>query len=715
MAKMRVLTHIFAILFAFFGVVGCIVDGDIISLGEESQGSLSLKFDLSNVSVSSKTQSNEDILQSAVLRITDSNGNLVRRYEPASAMPESIYMFGGDYAAQITIANNIYATFNATERAFSGSESFKIVAGEVAEVEIECKLQSATIVVLFDETIPAVFEDGYTMTISNGLAELIYSNPNNYTEDIKGYFTVPESATTFDYEFVGTKKVDGEELTIKGTMSAPAAREEHKITLKFSTYLDISSVKILVDQDSSDDVDDSLAFNPQPTISGVGFDMKSDLLQADGSEYQFSVSSIKVLSDIYIAFNDEKIELLRNGVVADTANNRAFEYVASSDKDGLLTINTAEFEKMAKGGANAMSFTMVDTSNVEGVGAAMFNIEGITTPTNIDFWSCTATLSAQVLDKNAQSVTIAYRPTGSDNWIKNSATKVDDTSYEIVAEPTWSAKTNENGNTVYTATGDIRSGIAYDIMLIVDGEEYPTANYTVEDRSQAIPYASMSDSSMSCFGSSNSSSAAWASGNNSFVSGLCSYDTLNGEGVAALTAKAAVGNFAAGNIIFGQFTFNGIIAQTGTVGFGQPFNWTTRPKSFKVRYAATIGVADYTDSAMLPSGSIDPARIYFAIVDWNDRHGVTSGSGTPSGVWDPAKDMELSEGRIIGYGSTFIEESTTTDTLHDLEMEIVYYDTETKPSNNITLVVSAVTSAYGDYMVGSTSNRLWVKDFAFGY
>ncbi len=684
--------------------VGCVADGEFgVSYGDEAQGALSLNFDLSALTNSTKS---DNALDSGVLRITNGSGGLVRRYEPASAMPESLYMLGGNYGAEITLGSNIAATFNAAERSFSGAESFTIIAGEVTNVELVCALASATIEVVFDDTIAATFADGFQFTISNGVGSLTY-----LADSGKGYFTAPDGVTSFSYEFRGESKVTGDEVVLSGSMTAPKEREEHKITLKFSTYLDISSVKISVDEDT-DDFDDSLGFSPQPTVSGVGFNI--DTMQpADGRDFQFSVTSIKVLSDVGITLFGEEIELLSSGAVVD--GHSYVSYEATSDKDGVVTISAAAFMAAKDGGANVATFAMVDNSGVEGAGKATFNVTGVTPPTNIDYWSCSATLAAQVIDSTAESVDIAYRIAGTEAWRTLSATKVGDTSYEATALPTWSAKTNENGRTVYTADSDIRSGVTYDYKLIVDGAEWPTTSFTVENRSQAIPFAGMTDSSMSCFGSSNDSSTTWASGNNTFVSGLCSFGTKGGESVAELTAKAAVGNFAAGNIAFGQFKFNGIVAQTGTMSFGQPFDWTTRPKSFKVRYAATIGVADYTDSTILPSGSIDRGRIYVAIVDWSERRGVTSGSGTPSGVWDPANDTELSEGKIIGYGSTFIETSTEGDGLHDLEMEVVYYDTVTKPSSNITLVISAVTSAYGDYMVGSTDNRLWVRDFEFGY
>ncbi len=685
--------------------VSCVTDRGLdFSVSAEAHGGVTLSLD-----TSAMTRSEVEMLDSGVLKVY-SNGNLVRRYSPISAMPEALYMVAGDYTAQVEFGGGAMATFDVNERVFEGSKQFSIIAGALTEVEIDCELQNGIVEVVFDKTIEECFGENYQFTVSSGVAELVYTKGST-----KGYFVIPDGVTSFSWEFRATGVITGAETVLSGSMSAPKSREHHTMTLKYTTYLDITTLKVTIDDSAEEDVDDSLAFSPQPSISGVGFDMNF-VQPADGRDYQFSVTSIKALSSVAVEFGGQSVELLRDGALVEGAVGiEGVEYEVLSSMSGLLTIRNSTFASLSQGGANEVVFEMYDESAVAGSGKVTFNVSGVTAPTNIDYWRCSAVLNAEVVVEVVQSVEIAYRPKGTSEWFKVAATKVGDSSYEAVAEPTWSAQTNYNGNKVYTATRDIRSGLSYDYMLIVDGKEYPTSSFDIAAKSQYIPYADMSSSSLPCFGSSASSSTSWASGNNTFVSGLCSHGTKGGESVAELTAKSAVGNFAAGNIIFGQFTFNGIIAQTGTVGFGQPFDWTTRPKSFKVRYAATIGVADFTDSALLPTGSIDQGRIYVAIVDWSERHGTTSGSGSPTGVWDPAKDMELDAGRIIGYGSTFISESTEGDGLHDLEMEIFYYDTETKPSNNITLVISAVTSAYGDYMVGSTSNRMWVKDFEFGY
>ncbi|MBQ6572311.1 MAG: PCMD domain-containing protein, partial [Alistipes sp.] len=55
------------------------------------------------------------------------------------------------------------------------------------------------------------------------------------------------------------------------------------------------------------------------------------------------------------------------------------------------------------------------------------------------------------------------------------------------------------------------------------------------------------------------------------------------------------------------------------------------------------------------------------------------------------------------------------DSMVELVIPIYYYDKETKPSKNYTLVISAATSRYGDYMNGCSSSNMYVDDFQWVY
>lgn len=51
----------------------------------------------------------------------------------------------------------------------------------------------------------------------------------------------------------------------------------------------------------------------------------------------------------------------------------------------------------------------------------------------------------------------------------------------------------------------------------------------------------------------------------------------------------------------------------------------------------------------------------------------------------------------------------------EYEIPIVYYDTESKPSQTYSLIIACATSRYGDFMNGDKDNEIYVDDFQWSY
>lgn len=76
----------------------------------------------------------------------------------------------------------------------------------------------------------------------------------------------------------------------------------------------------------------------------------------------------------------------------------------------------------------------------------------------------------------------------------------------------------------------------------------------------------------------------------------------------------------------------------------------------------------------------------------------------------------LSEGKILGYGSLWITQSTDGEDMQDAELDIVWYDHETRPAEGkYSLVISCACNAYGDYFTGCSKNVMYVDDFEWVY
>lgn len=193
-------------------------------------------------------------------------------------------------------------------------------------------------------------------------------------------------------------------------------------------------------------------------------------------------------------------------------------------------------------------------------------------------------------------------------------------------------------------------------------------------------------------------------------------------GKAAPAAKLTSTNMlvlAAGNLFTGTFAYKSF---TGTVQFGQPYDFTVRPSALKVKYHAKVGTVDKVRTSgdicpYIKKGDPDMARIFVAIVDWNAPHQVVSAMTTTKGAWDPEKGIDnVSEGKILGYGSLWITQSTEGDDMQDAELDIVWYDHETRPSGGgYSLVISCACNAYGDYFTGCSTNVMYVDDFEWVY
>ena len=144
----------------------------------------------------------------------------------------------------------------------------------------------------------------------------------------------------------------------------------------------------------------------------------------------------------------------------------------------------------------------------------------------------------------------------------------------------------------------------------------------------------------------------------------------------------------------------------------------------RISYKAEVGDVDYvntTTTVNIPNKNPDKARIFVAVVDWTGPHTVTSTlevkSGLPAtvvGSWDPETTTDPGEGKIIGYGSLWIEKGKTD--WQTIDIPINYYDKTAKPTDGkYSLVISCACNAYGEFFNGCSTNKLWVDDFEWVY
>ena len=298
-----------------------------------------------------------------------------------------------------------------------------------------------------------------------------------------------------------------------------------------------------------------------------------------------------------------------------------------------------------------------------------------------DLWQNTGTVTALIsADEYASGAALEYRIKGDTEWQPMQESGYDAGILTATIAPEWKTETNPNGLTVYKLVPKkgLFAGHTYEFRLLVGGSEQGAPLEYTAPAGNTIPNGDMEDASMSCWTQNNKTAEFWGSGNNTFTKGLCTQASFAGGTRAKLQATSAMGVLASGNLFTGLFQKD--LITRGVVSFGQTYAWKARPRALKVQYFAEhIGPVDIDKKfgAPIGMGDQDRARIMVAIVDWNARREVGSGTEPPTGTWDPQEAASTEQGKIIAYGSLFI--------------------------------------AYGDFMTGCKSNVLYIDNFEWAY
>lgn len=668
---------------------------------------------------SGTTRAEYNPLDDLLIRIYKADGSLIRRYTSLDEMPENLYLVAGEYRITVDAGNRNAATWS--EKTYHGEKAFTILAQQVITERVVCTSVNAGVQVSFDPTITEKLDkaayvyvsasDQFELAAINEVPTLQFDleTPTQAT----GYFILPEGVSNLSWGFYG----DGTELgKVKqlGVIENVKSATVYKLNFRYSKtpegFVDIT-VKV---ETAPEEHNDNFIFSPQPSVKGDGFSM-DEAVGYNGSDIRFDVSSVKKLATVTLTVGDTKFPVY-DASAAPAAIEDGISYTKIDDNNLTVVLGSAFFAEYGTG-LHDLRFDMTDNDGGEGTGSTRFAIPGLLElgASDYDLWTNTATFKAIVTDPSVSDVVFSYRTTEGE-WKSISGVKGPDCTYTATATPGWIAGVN-TAHPVYLidkSTG-IYANRNYEYKVLSGSTESSVKTLSTAV-TQTIPYGDMEDSGLSCFTQSNASAPAWGSGNNSFTKTLCTqgtYEGMGGSHCAKLAGTSALGILAAGNLFTG--TFNKPAMTTGYVYFGQPYTWEARPSALRVKYyAEKIGTVniDKGYGAPLKNGEQDKARIYVAIVDWNARHEVSSGTSAPTGTWDPMNGPDaVKEGKIIGYGSLFIEQSSTGGKMIEAELPINFYDKSAKPSGTYSLVISCSTSAYGDFMTGCDSNVMYVDDF----
>ena len=751
------------------------------SILSQYEGGVNFDIKMSSGSRTTSTEGSDVFTPEQMrVRIYREDGALIRRYTKSSDIPSPLYLVAGSYSVVVDAGNLDNVAFKepatANERkqklCYAGSSNFTVGKNATANVEVNCPTINSKVTIGFDkkdsesDNLNSLFENRYLTNVQIKVAAISADGVTNfetlsakadeadapnllftYEDDDteggtqSGYFLMPEGVKSLIWAFKATHATDGE-INTSGVVSTDVkAGNDYRVNFKYArTPNGAGGITVRIDE-SVETFDDKYSFKPQPEITGEGF----DVTVASAYKDQAVVFYCESIYDLYnLSLNGSNF--FDGGNVNNEHNITGLTCVEESDTKVKITLAPEYFVNFPSGAIN-LSFDMQDkdgdkVSETYPQKVVLMKQGLWEDETKFDLWSNMASFAAVVTDEAATNVQIQYREQGASEWNTVTAEKQSDNLTYIAQSlsPWTEGYDNGNGKTIYDPipSKGVYANNTYEYQLVVDGNVKSSGTRTLSV-TQNIEGGDFEDSSMDCFKNTSSKGDAfpWGSGTNEVLgttNQLCYYDTemagKNGNASARLQAKAAgvfgIDRLAAGNIFLGSFLMDGT---NGTVSFGIKYEWKARPTVIKLKYRTELGKVDRNDQSKggtndvdgLNIGMADYGSIYVAIVDWSKRHGVTSGTDAPTGIWSPEngmnpKDSEGNDvGKIVGYGVVYPRGTTKGDSMIDLEIPIHYYDKTTKPSGNYTLVIAAATSRYGDYMLGCSGSKMYVDNFQWGY
>ena len=621
---------------------------------------------------------------------------LVRKYDSSKEemqKPEYIWLLEGNYTAKVESGKVVNASFNNVDCYYYGEEEFNIVAGQTANVDLVAVMQNIPVEVVFDQTIVDGCHSGYYVEVKASNDVKL-----KYTESKKGYFIMPEGATTLEWNFAGTfVYADGKEVAIdkKGTIENVEPKKGYKLSFKYSKdatgFLDDIVVEV---DESTEERDDHISFNPDPEIKGVGFDWSAPYNYANG-ERKYIATSLEPFSSVILTADGRTFDPVNNAVagVALEGLNTTQLYITLSE----------EFFNVLSGGAQSIEIHVMDVDGGEARKSMPYNLQGVNAYNNDNtiLWVGTSELSATVYGTPSK-VEIAMRE-GNGEWRNYTA--------------------SASGLDTYSATVDgLVTNHTYEYNLIIDGKSVGTSRkFTTEDGAQ-IPNGDLEDWTTSgkvIIPYYTLVNPYWCTGNwgtamlskNITQSSNDVRPGSTGTKSAYMDSEYIVLKFAAGNLYIGSW--GGMQGQNATVYFGQPFSFNAKPKAIRFWAKFNCGTIDNASGGVGKEGDPDLCKIFCCMA--TEAHTVISADA--KGTTFSPSDANIKSGdaryKKVLY-SAYMETTQSQTEWKQFEIPFTFYgsDPNQVPTH---LILTYTCSGYGDFFDGSTESWMYVDDIELVY
>ena len=631
----------------------------------------------------------DDSVVIKIYKVDADEQSLIRRYDSMADVPEYLALLAGDYVAKVQVGEKRAVSFD--QKYYSGESEFKVEAGIVSTVNVDCKLQSTIVVVNYDASVAEKLSEGYFTTVAiddEYDAQAIATGDVHslrFEQTQEGYVMMPEGQTSLFWHFEGTHPVEGD-IVKEGIIENVKPAAKYTITLKYSKDAPGDFVFEATVDESMEEFDDVLVFSPDPTVMGDGFDETEQ--QASINARTYNVATLASISQMTITVEGVEYNLLADGVAG-------VNVVKNDDMNYKVTI-TKEFFDAVSGGQQNVTFYVEDADGGKLTKDINYNVQGVMPIAQSDYnlWFGTATFNANVVDTAATSVKIAYSADGT-TWNELDAVAA--------------------GNGVYTALcKDFSAAKNYSYKLVVDSADSGKTLSIATPAGAQLPNGDMERWSKPTwylpYG--DGDAPFWLTGNEggnmagatlTQPSGDVRPGSTGSQSAYLKSQKASVmgiGKFAAGNLFTGTFSMNGL---DGIVTFGRDFAFTAKPKSLSFWMKNNEGTINEGSHA---SGT-DIYTIMVLITD-----GTTFAVNTKDESTFIKLDQLGNTPGIIGYGYLSGSDSRAEWTQETINITYVESMKSVKPKK---IVVSFTPSGYGDYFCGSTSSWMYVDDIVLNY
>lgn len=717
---MKSLKYIAPVLLSAAMVAGCSDERE--ALGGEGRVFLSATLN-SDVTVVSRTATEQELGESAIIWVSNSQGP-VRKYKGINSVPaEGVWLTSGTYTAEAWAGDSVPASFES--KYYKGVETFDVASGSTARVDIVCHVANVVSSVNYADEVDDVLKD-YTMTVSHDRGELVFEG----RDDRKGYFMMPSTDKNLTWTLAGTDNT-GKPFSRTGVINNVQPQHEYVLNVRMTQGTDeIGGAYLTVEvDDRTNDIVDNITISTVPDIKGYNFDITTGLNSEAG---KFTRRSVWALASNKL----KRVELQCPyfATVLGNASDVDFDFCNMTDefRTALAAkgINAA-YSEDAVSGSSRMKINF-EPEFLNSLPDGKYEIviiaedaQGKVSRQPLSINVSDAPLHTSEFDASPANLR-ATQATISGVVVKSEDAANPVLEYRVKGTPTWTAaQTTRTENTLTATLTGLTPATTYEYRAVCDAyKETEVYTFTTEAAPQIKNggFEDWNTSGKAYLLCTNEGDMFWDSGNHGSATlniniTTPSSDVKHGGSYAARLESAypsmfGIGKFAAGNCFVGKYLDTA--GTDGILGWGREF--TGRPKALRgwVKYTPAT-VQKKGSGSYMAQGATDQGIIYVALVSNTtcDDKNAEYKNAWPVVVRTADKQFFDSNGtNVIAYGEKVLTSATEGEGLIEFEIPIDYRTWDVLPKR-LVLVCSA--SRYGDYFQGAIGSVMYVDDFEFVY